>query len=342
MDETNVLITAASRRVALVRNFRRALNTIGDNGSIITVDNDINSPALFFGHKHYKVPLVRDPKYLETILYIVKKEKIKLIIPTIDQELLLWAQNKHEFKKNGVHVSISPPETVSVCNDKWETSRFFLKNKFPFPETYLPEMLTYRMQFPLFIKPRQGRGSVNSYMVRTKKELDFFVEYVNDPVIQDYLPGKEFTVDAYYSMDGELISLVPRYRLVIRSGVTDRGRTFKNSTVTEWIKKIGKKLKFEGVINIQGKVFQRKVTFFEINPRFSGGIQLSTAAGPNYAELLIRELKGEKLEPILGKYTDHLFMTSYEDSLFMDSRRNVSFFYSDHNDIFPCKNKTKL
>jgi carbamoyl-phosphate synthase large subunit len=326
--------------VALVRNFRVALKNT--KSKVITVDYDINSPALFFGHKHYKVPLVRDPNYLEIIGKVVKKEKIKLIIPTIDQELLLWAENKKLFKDQDVHISISPPESVRICNDKWETYQFFLKNNFPFPETYLPEMLSYKMPFPLFIKPRAGRGSVNSYIIKNKKELDFFIDYIQDPLVQDYLQGKEFTVDAYYSLSGELISYVPRYRLVIRSGVTDRGRTFKNAQLVRYIKKIGEKLKFEGAINIQGKIFKDEIKFFEINPRFSGGIQLSTAAGPNFAELIIKELTGESPNPLLGDYINNLTMSSYEDSLFLDSRRKVWCFYMDRKNILPRKNKTKL
>jgi carbamoyl-phosphate synthase large subunit len=339
-DGINILITAASRRVSLIRNFRLALEEI--EGNVISVDYDINSPALFFAHKHYKVPLVMEPNYLDVIWDIVQKENIKIIIPTIDQELLLWAKHKQEFMKKGVHVSISPPETIETCNDKWETYRFFKEHRIPFPKTYLPETLTYKMDFPLFIKPRGGRGSVHSYIVKNKKELDFFMEYVSEPLVQDYLQGKEFTIDAFFSKDGRLISYVPRYRLVIRSGVSDRGRTFRNSALTEWIKKIGKAMQFEGAVNIQGKVCKRKITFFEINPRFSGGIQLSTAAGPNFAEFLLKELSGETLEPQLGDYDDHLTMTSYEDSLFLDARRKVSFFYSDHNNIIPTKNKTRL
>lgn len=343
MEAINVLITAASRRVSLVRNFRLALEENG-GGNVITVDYDIYSPALFFGHRHYKVPLVMDPKYLDTIACIVAKEKIDIIIPTIDQELLLWAEHKKEFEEKGVRVSISPPETIQLCNDKFETYRFFHEHEFPFPETYLPETLTYQMNYPLFIKPRGGRGSVQSYIVKNKRELDFFMEYVPDPLVQDYLDGKEFTVDAFFSRDGELISYVPRYRLVIRSGVSDRGRTFKDDALEKWIKKIGKSMKFEGAVNIQGKVHKGETTFFEINPRFSGGIQLSTAAGPNFSQFLVDELHGQSLEPQLGKYTNNLTMTSYEDSLFMDTRRNVSFFYTDsaHGDIIPTKNKTKL
>lgn len=347
MSGFNVLITAASRRVALVRNFRLALQDTG--GIVVAVDYDINSPALFFAHKQYKVPLVMDPAYTEVIESIAVKENINLIIPTIDQELLLWSKNKTRFAEKDITVSISPPETVGICNDKWETYNFFKSNNFPFPATYLREHLTYHMNYPLFIKPRAGRGSVHSYMVNNKRELDFFVEYVHEPLVQDYLMGKEFTVDAFFSNNGELISFVPRWRLVIRSGVSDRGRTFRNDELTEWVKKIGKALAFEGAINIQGKIYKDKVTFFEINPRFSGGIQLSTAAGPNFSQFLLDEIAGNPLHPQVGDYDEHLFMTSFEDSLFLDGRRNVSFFYcddtgifSDHNGILPKKNKKRL
>jgi carbamoyl-phosphate synthase large subunit len=339
MKEVNVLITAASRRVSLVRSFMVALQQTG--GQVITVDYDIYSPGLFFSHKHYKVPLVNDPEYLPTIQDIIEKENINLIIPTIDQELMLWAENKDHFEQKGVHVSISPPETIQICNDKWLTCQVFKGTQFPFPETYLPAMLTYNMKYPLFIKPRDGRGSVHAYRVNNKKELDFFLEYVPNPLVQDYLDGKEFTVDAFYSRDHRLISLVPRYRLVIRSGVSDRGRTFKHPEITRLITEMGKMLKFNGAVNVQGKIDKEMVTFFEINPRFSGGIQLSIAAGENFADFIIREVRGETLTPRLDEFRDHITMTSYEDSLFLDARRNITFFYSSH-DILPQQNKTKL
>jgi len=339
MKEVNVLITAASRRVSLVRSFMVALQRTG--GQVITVDYDIYSPGLFFSHKHYKVPLVDDPEYLPTIRDIIEKENIHLIIPTIDQELMLWALNRDHFEKKGVHVSVSPPETIQICNDKWETYKFFKGNRLPFPGTYLPGMLTYDMKYPLFIKPRDGRGSVHAYQVRNKKELDFFLEYVPNPLVQDYLDGKEFTVDAFYSREHQLISFVPRFRLVIRSGVSDRGRTFKNTEMTRLIAEMGRMLKFSGAVNVQGKIDKDEITFFEINPRFSGGIQLSIAAGENFADFIIREVAGETLTPRLNEFRDHLTMTSYEDSLFLDARRNITFFYSSH-DILPQQNKTKL
>lgn len=333
MNPIHVLITAASRRVSLVRHFRTALQ--GTGGRVITVDFNTFSPALYFGDNHYTVPLVNDSTYFESLDQIIEREGIRLVIPTIDDELPLWADRREAYAARGVTVSISPRETIDVCNDKWRTFEFFHDQGLPFPRTYLPGHLTYQMDYPLFIKPRGGRGSVNSFIVRNKRELDFFVEYVPDPLVQDYVQGKEFTIDAFFSQTGELISYVPRYRLVIRAGVSDRGKTFRHEGLQELLLAIGQRLRFTGAVNLQGKIHRGGVTFFEINPRFSGGIQLSTAAGPNFASLLFKELNGESLTPDLGNYNSNLSMASYEDSIFIDSNGQIHFFYLDYQGILP-------
>lgn len=340
MNKVNVLITAASRRVSLIRNFRVVQKEMG--GKVISVDYNTQSPALYFSNGYYTVPLVRDPAYVQEIEEICRHEDIQLIIPTIDDELQLWAEHKEAFREKGIWVSISPKETVDICNDKWDTFRFFKGNGLPFPETYFPKMLTYDMEFPLFVKPRIGRGSVNTFLVKNKKHLDFFIDYVPNPIVQDYLVGKEFTVDCFFSNEGELISYIPRYRLVIRAGVSDRGQTFSNDDLFNYIQKIGRLLKFEGAINIQGKISKGEIKFFEINPRFSGGIQLSTAAGPNFAELLMREIQGEQLQPLLHQYHNRLTMTSFEDSLYLDANRKIKFFSTEHADVVPKKNLRRL
>ncbi len=333
MKSINVLITAASRRVALVRNFRMALEKIG--GRVITVDFNTFSPALYFGHNHYTVPLVDDPAYLDKIEKIMHKEKISLLVPTIDNELLLWATNRDYFQRKGIVIAVSQPETIVTCNDKYKTYKAFKDLEIPFPRTYLPEELTYNMNFPLFIKPRDGRGSLYSFVVKSKRELDFFLDYVPKPIVQEYLTGKEFTVDAYFDSSGELISFIPRYRLVIRAGVSDRGKTFRNDKLKELILQLGKKIPFFGPINIQGKIFRNEIKFFEVNPRFSGGIQLSTVAGKNFAEYLIREVAGEKLTPELDQYQNNFYMTSYEESIFIDNSGKIHFFYSTNQNILP-------
>ena len=90
---------------------------------------------------------------------------------------------------------------------------------------WLPSTLPADVAFPLFVKPRGGRGSVGAYRVNDRRELEFFLSYVTDPIVQEYLDGPEFTLDVLCDFDGQPISVVPRERVVIRSGVIDRGRT---------------------------------------------------------------------------------------------------------------------
>ena len=54
MKKINVLVTAASRRVGLVRAFRNAVEHNG-RGRVITPDINSRSPALYFGHRNHIV-----------------------------------------------------------------------------------------------------------------------------------------------------------------------------------------------------------------------------------------------------------------------------------------------
>jgi carbamoyl-phosphate synthase large subunit len=317
----SVLITAASRRVALVKTFKNAINKIG--GKLIAVDCDKYSSALYFADKHYLVPLVNDKDYIKIIKDIAQKENVKLIIPTIDYELMLWAENKRRFDEIGISVSVSPKKTIKICSDKLSTYNFFIKNNFPFPKSFTPDNLPEKINFPLFIKPRRGRGSDDSIKINNNEEFEFYIKKGEYPLISEFLDGDEFTTDALFSKKGKLLRCVHRYRLIVRAGVSDRGKTFKNKKLTSYIENIGKKLKFEGAVNIQGKISADRVSFFEINPRFSGGIQLTIASGANFPQIIIDELSGNDISSALYDYEDKLLMTSFEDSLFIDNNNST-------------------
>src|SRR4029079_5257153 len=119
MKKINVLVTAASRRVPLVRAFRDAVGKFG-KGRVITTDINPMSPALYFGHKHHIVPLTTDRYYIPIIESICEAEDVNLIIPTIDDELPTFGRYKSRFEEQGVTVAISKEKTSTICNDKYE------------------------------------------------------------------------------------------------------------------------------------------------------------------------------------------------------------------------------
>ena len=312
----NILITAASRRVALIRGFVDALVSSGTPGKVVVTDTDSLSPGLYFCDKYYPVPLSTSPDYLSSIKEVCEKENISLLIPTIDEELPLFGHHRAEFKKAGVNIPVADGKIAELCNDKYKTFLFFQENSLPIARTYLPEEVRrVKPKPPLFIKPRFGRGAVSAYPINSEKELDFFLDYVNDPVVQDYLPGREFTVDVLCDYDSQVISVVPRERLVIRSGVSDRGKTIKNQKLIDISIEVASKLKLVGAANLQCKVDGEKITFFEVNPRFSGAIQLTINAGANFPAMLLAMQNGG-VPPRIGDFKENITMVSYEESLY--------------------------
>ncbi|VAX23269.1 hypothetical protein MNBD_NITROSPINAE01-1128 [hydrothermal vent metagenome] len=324
VNKFNILITAASRRVAMIRGFTTALRELGISGAVHVTDTDKNSPGLRFCDKAHLVPLSTSDGYIQAILEICEKENINLVIPTIDEELPVFGANKEKFKAIGVIPLVSDENIGDICNDKHLTASFFDEHAFPFVKTYLPHEIDFAsIKYPLFIKPRVGRGSVSAYPVHTETQLRFFLDYVKNPVVQDYLDGAEYTVDALIGLDGKVLSVVPRERLVIRSGVCDRGRTRKNMKLITLCRDICEKLGVIGPVNLQCKVNRGKISFFEINPRFSGAIQLTVAAGADFFKMIVKDAIGEGQEPAIGEFTDNLMMMSYEESIFEENGHNV-------------------
>jgi carbamoyl-phosphate synthase large subunit len=118
--------------------------------------------------------------------------------------------------------------------------------------------------------------------------------------------------------------VVPRERVVIRAGVVDRGRTVKDIRLINLGLACARALRFVGAINIQCRVVDGRPIVFEINPRFSGGIPLTIAAGADFARMLIDLTRGHRLAPRIGEFQDNLWMSSYGASVFVPADR-VSF-----------------
>jgi carbamoyl-phosphate synthase large subunit len=318
MHEINVLITAASRRVPLIQAFNQALKRLGLKGHVITTDMNRLSPGLYFSTGHHIVPLTTDPQYISIIKSICFRERIHLLIPTIDDELPLFGRHIEDFEAMGIHVAVSGERTGFLCNDKHATARFLRDKGIAFARTWLPAELDFsRIQYPMFLKPRRGRGSVGAFTIRNERELLFFLDYVPDPVVQEYLSGREFTIDLLADFNGRVISVVPRERLVVRSGVTDRGKTYRHSGMIRLAIRTAEALKIRGPSNIQAKLEGDQATIFEVNPRFSGGIPLTIAAGADFPAWILEMCCGRNPEPCIGKFSDGLIMTCYESALFL-------------------------
>ncbi len=316
MKPVNVLITAASRRVGLVRAFRSAVERFG-NGTVVTTDINSMSPALYFGHRNHIVPLTTDPEYIPIIESICDVENIHLIIPTIDDELPIFGRNRGRFERTDVWVAVSGEETAELSNDKYRMHEFALANGIESPTTRLPQDIKFEeIAYPVVVKPRNGRGSIQVFEAHNEEQLRFFCSYVPDAIVQDYLEGQEFTVDVCSDFEARVMSVVPRERLVIRAGVSDKGTTRNHKRVIEFAINVAESLQIIGAANIQCKWDGRTVKLIEVNPRFSRGIPLTIAAGADFPAWLVQLRGGRAVPPQIGQFQEDLTMMSFEESLF--------------------------
>jgi carbamoyl-phosphate synthase large subunit len=314
----NVLITAASRRVPLVQAFQRALRPSG--GKVIVTDVNPLSPAVRMADAAFRVSLASDAHYIREILSIASSERVNLVVPTIDDELPLFSAAIPQFNAAGIRVAVSPLWTTLLCNDKYATCRALEQHGIAAAPSFLPGTLPADVSLPLFIKPRWGRGGVGAFPVRSPRELAFFLDYVPEPLVQEYLEGPEFTIDMLCDFSGRPLAIVPRERVVIRAGVIDRGRTVKDPALIELAEACAATLPFAGAVNIQCRVVDGRPIVFEINPRFSGGIPLTIEAGGDFPAMLVRLAAGQRVKPAIGRFQDNLWMTNYEASVFLDGR----------------------
>jgi carbamoyl-phosphate synthase large subunit len=313
----NVLVTAASRRVPLVQAFQSALDALGLPGRVIATDVNAYSPAVHLADRAYGVPLATDPGYIDTLLDICKEEQVRLVVPTIDDELTVFGEARERFRQIGAFAACSPSSTAAACNDKYETCVRLRALGIPVARTFLPHELPSSVEFPLFIKPRVGRGAVDAHFVRDGRDLAFYLGGIDEPIIQEYLSGPEYTIDVLCDQRGRPISIVPRERVVIRSGVIDRGRTVKSRPLMELAERVCDAFTFTGAINIQCRMRGGDAAVFEINPRFSGGIDLTIAAGADFPNLLVQMALGRRLMPRLGEFRDDLWICKYETAVFV-------------------------
>ena len=93
-----ILFTGIGRRVELVQAFRQAALNINIDLKIYGADMTGTAPALIFCDFTRTICGMKEPQYINELLYMCQSDHIDIIIPTIDTDLLVLSQNKDKFE----------------------------------------------------------------------------------------------------------------------------------------------------------------------------------------------------------------------------------------------------
>jgi carbamoyl-phosphate synthase large subunit len=318
----NTLFVSAGRRVELLRAFKEAYSSLGLLGETIAVDADRLAPALRVADRAFVVPRSSDAGFVELLADICRREEVGLVFPLIDPDIAILARNGRELERTGARVVVVPEWASRVAMDKLLTYEFFSDLKIPTPLCWTPQEIdSTDLEFPVFIKPRFGSAGEHTYKVRNKRELDFFVDYVPEPIIQEYLSGPEITSDVLSDFDNGVLVVISRRRIAVRGGEVSKGITMFDPEVTQRCVMIAKSLEAIGPITIQCMFRDGRPFFTEVNARFGGGFPLALAAGVDAPKWLLSLAAGLPLDiPPLGSYEKGLVLTRFDDSFFLSSQ----------------------
>jgi len=314
---SNILITSVGRRVSLVKAFIKELKAIDDKAKVYVTDAFPKlSSAAQVAHKAFEICKISNNAYVDLLLEICIQNRVSLIIPTIDTELMILSKNHKRFSAINVEIALSTEKFIEICDNKLNTYHLFKEMNVSFPKIYSKQ----KYELPIFIKPIIGSSSHDNYIVKNKnqisnhhiesKKLQFF-EYLDHDVYDEY------TCDLYYNKSNELKCAIPRKRIETRGGEVSKGLTQKNEVKAFIDEKFSFLKGARGCITLQ--VFMhtktKEIIGIEINPRFGGGFPLSYLANGNYPKWLIQEyILNQTIEHFDG-WKDNLLMLRYDDEI---------------------------
>jgi carbamoyl-phosphate synthase large subunit len=319
----NVLLTSIGRRVSLARAFRGEIEAYARGGRLLGADVSRLSAGLHDADEAFLVPRCTDTNYIPELLGIVRRERVKVLIPLIDTELGILARHREAFLREGCHVIVSDFEQVLLTRDKGRSVQRFRELGFDAPRVYTAEELRdpSSLRYPLFLKPSDGSGSIGALRIDGPTELRYQLARTESPVVQSFEEGEEHTIDVFCDLGGTARCAVPRKRLEVRAGEVSKGLTVKDRGMMRAASRLASSLGgLRGCVTLQCFRQGGRFVFFEANLRFGGGYPLTYAAGGNFPGWILRMVAGEEI-PTFDEWEDNLLMLRFDEAVFVRNFR---------------------
>ena len=308
MSKESILFTNVGRRGKLMKDF---IESIGEDIQIVASDNWSVAPALFTAQKYYLTPKIIEENYIDSLLEICKKENVKALTSLIDPEIKLLSQNAEKFSDVGV-IPLCPSEkSAEICFDKYKMFKYLSKVGIKTVLTYdnLDEFKAalndHEIDFPVFIKPRTGSGSVGATKIDSMEELQVvFAENKYDYIIQEFMNCEDCDADVYIdALSHKLVAAFSKKKIETRIGGASKTISFKDDKLFDFIDLIVNNFEFY---------------LSEINPRFGGAYLHAYGAGVDFPKMIRNNIRGIENTKCIGNYKDNIIMLMYDDVVITD------------------------
>jgi carbamoyl-phosphate synthase large subunit len=237
-----------------------------------------------------------EPSWLTSIIDICNKEKVVLIVPSIEQDIKALLQHKKELSDNTEALPLlNSPDALRVGFDKWELHRFAKQHDIRMPMTWHAGDTNISLipdtAYPLLLKPRSGTASKGIYRIENKNDMECLVRVIeiNEYIIQQHIGSEdeEYTVGIFGFHDGTLSESFALKRK-LKFGTTFEAETIYDPKLSETSTHIAIKLNIVGPTNLQFRKAGDDYFLFEVNPRFSSSSSIRSAFGFNEPVMAVK------------------------------------------------------
>lgn len=281
---TRVLVTGAGgpAGIAVIRSLLRR-----DDVDVFAADMDGWASGLYLvdDQRRRIVPPGKRDDFVDAVARMVADDAIDVVISTVDVELVPLSERRHEL---GARLAAPSAQALRTCLDKWMLVQA-CEGRARVPATALLDDagIARDWDFPVIVKPRSGAGSRGVHLVADRAALE--AEERDDAwIIQEHLPGEEFSVDVLMGASGSAIAAVPRLRARVDSGVAVAGRTVHREELERTAEACAAAAGIVGVCNVQLRYdVAGEPALLEINARFPGSMPLTIAAGVDMPSLAV-------------------------------------------------------
>jgi carbamoyl-phosphate synthase large subunit len=247
------------------------------------------------------VPAGDAPDFTDVVLARCRALGVNVVLPTVDAELRPLARARAVFAADGIGLLLAPAEALDVILDKLKLAQrcagIVLVPRTELFDSHLdPEAWTY----PVIVKPRTGSGSRGIAAVGSAAELAA-LERSPRLLVQEFLPGDEYSIDVLADASGHVIASVPRLRARVDSGVSVGGRTVLDAELSSFGRAVAEATGITYVANVQCKRDSGgRPALLEVNPRMPGTLGLTIASGVDMPRIALAALRGQPVPRAMG------------------------------------------
>jgi carbamoyl-phosphate synthase large subunit len=247
------------------------------------------------------IPPGADPDFTDILLGRCLALGVDVVVPTVDAELRPLARARETYAAAGLALLLAPSTALELILDKLALIQHCAGVvRVPRTEVFSALLDPADWSYPVMVKPRTGSGSRGLMMVASAGEL---AALPRSPslIVQEFLPGEEYSVDVLADLGGHVIASVPRLRARVDSGVSVGGRTVHDPEVEWFGRAVAEATGITYVANVQCKRDRHGVpALVEVNPRMPGTLGLTIASGVDMPRLALAALLGQPLPAALG------------------------------------------